>query len=218
MNGLEVKGELAYYLADLKEEGVLKLVKERLDKGEDPLHLMEECQHGMRLVGERYEQGVYYISGLIMAGEIMHQVGDMLLPLLKVKVSGNDKGKILLGTVEGDIHYIGKDIIKVLLRCYGFTVYDIGVDVPPEDFLEKAISLKVDIVGLSCLLNTCYTSMAKTISLIRQEMGNKGPVPGIIIGGIVDEAVCRHVGADFWATDAMTGVRLCQKMVRESKA
>ncbi len=201
-------------LADLREEAVLIEVRQRLEQGDDPLLIAEECQQGVRQVGERYEKGVYYISGLIMAGEIMHQVGDIILPLLKSQVSGNESGRILLGTVEGDIHYIGKDIIKVLLRCYGFTVFDIGVDVPPKEFLAKALEIRPDIVGLSCLLSSCIEAMQATISLLRGEAERLGYVPSFIIGGLVDEQVCRHVGADVWTADAMTGVRLCQQLIR----
>jgi methanogenic corrinoid protein MtbC1 len=214
MKAADIEVELATLLADLREEAVLARVRLRLKEGEDPLRLVEECQQGVRQVGERYERGIYYISGLIMAGEIMHQVGEIILPLLKSRVSGDESGRILLGTVEGDIHYIGKDIIKVLLRCYGFTVFDIGVDVPPKTFLAKTLEIKPDIIGLSCLLNSCFESMRATIEMLRAEAGQAGLDPSFIIGGLVDEQVCRHVVADHWAADAMTGVRLCQQMIR----
>ena len=213
----EIDTELSALLADLHEEAVLAQVRHRLKEGEDPLRLVEESQQGMRRVGERYEKGIYFISGLIMAGEIMHQVGDIILPLLKKRVSGDESGRILLGTVEGDIHYIGKDIIKVLLRCYGFTVFDIGVDVPAQTFLAKALEIKPDIIGLSCLLSSCFESMSATIELLRAEVGKAGLKPSYIIGGLVDEKVCSHVGSDHWAADAMTGVRLCQQMTRKHR-
>jgi methanogenic corrinoid protein MtbC1 len=215
MKATEVESALSTLLADLNEEGVLVQVRRRLEEGEDPLLLVEESQQGMRQVGERYERGIYFISGLIMAGEIMHQVGDIVLPLLKSRVSGDESGTILLGTVEGDIHYIGKDIIKVLLQCYGFTVFDIGVDVPPKTFVAKTLEIKPGIIGLSCLLSSCFESMRATIELLRAEAGRAGLEPSFIIGGLVDEQVCRHVGSDHWAADAMTGVRLCQQMIRQ---
>jgi methanogenic corrinoid protein MtbC1 len=215
MNMAETETDLSFLLADLQEEGVLAEVRRRLEEGEDPLHLVEEFQQGMRLVGERYEKGVYYISGLIMAGEIMHQVGEVVLPLLKSSVSGAESGRILLGTVEGDIHYIGKDIVKVLLRCFGFTVFDLGVDIPPGEFLKKTEEIKPDIVGLSCLLTSSFEAMGATIKLLRKEFGASRTCPSIIIGGgIVDEHVCRHVRADGWANDAMRGVRLCRGLIR----
>ncbi len=206
--------ELSSLLADLQEDGVLAEVRRRIDEGDDLLHIVQECQKGVRLVGERYEQGVYYISGLIMASAIMHEVGDMVLPGLKTLVTGSESGRILLGTVEGDIHYIGKDIIKVLLRCYGFTVFDLGVDVPGREFLAKALDMRPAIVGLSCLIDSAFENMRATIDLLRREAGREGVAPSFIIGGCVDERVCRYVAADQWATDAMTGVRLCQQLIR----
>ena len=205
-------------LADLEEEAVLAEVRRRLGERDDPLAIMEECQKGVRLVGERYAQGTYYISGLIMASAIMHEVGDMVVPVLKSSVVGSESGKILLGTVEGDIHYIGKDIIKVLLRCYGFTVFDLGVDVPPKEFLAKTLEVRPHIVGLSCLLNPAFENMRATIGLLRDETKKSGFAPSFIIGGYVDERVCRHVAADAYATDAMTGVRLCQDLIQKHGA
>ena len=217
MKPVQPERDLHALLADLDEEAVLAQVRRRLRENDDPLSITEECQKGVRLVGERYAQGIYYISGLIMASAIMHEVGDMLLPVLKRRVVGSESGKILLGTVEGDIHYIGKDIIKVLLRCYGFTVFDLGVDVPQKEFLAKTLEIGPHIVGLSCLLNPALENMRATISLLRAETGKNGSVPSVIIGGYVDERVCRYVGADAYATDAMTGVRLCQELIQRHR-
>lgn len=211
MKSSEPQTELSNLIADLNEDAVLNQVEKRINEGVDPLLLMEECQKGIRMVGERYEKGSYFLSGLIMAGEIMHQVGEKVLPLITSRVSGNERGRVLLGTVEGDIHYIGKDIIRVLLSCYGFTVLDIGIDAPPGDFLAKAKEIKPHIVGLSCLLNSSYPPMRTTIELLRSEIR---PVPSFIIGGLVDEQIRVFTGADAWANDAMTGVRLCQQLIQ----
>jgi methanogenic corrinoid protein MtbC1 len=208
----EPQTELSVLIADLQEEEALKQITHLIKEGVDPLLLVDECQKGIRMVGERYEKGVYYLSGLIMAGEILHQTGELLFPLLKSRVSGSESGRILLGTVEGDIHYIGKDIFKVLLRCYGFTVFDIGVDVPPEEFLVKTKETKPHIVGLSCLLHSSYQAMRSTIGLLRAEMK---PAPSFIIGGLVDEQVREFVGADAWANDAMAGIRMCQQLIKK---
>jgi methanogenic corrinoid protein MtbC1 len=206
--------ELSDQLAELNEDAVISLVTKRLKEGADPLNIVEECQKGVRIVGERYEKGIYYISGLIMAGEILNQVGEMVFPLLKSKVSGTDSGIVLLGTVSGDIHYIGKDIVKVLLQCFGFTVTDIGVDVPAKEFLAKTLEIKPNIVGISCLLSSCYNSLVDTIKLIRKEIK---PTPAVIIGGFVDEQACQYIGADAWANDAMTGIRVCQQIMQKHK-
>ena len=161
--------ELSGMLADLKEERVLALVRERMARGADPLDILDACQTGMRMVGQNYEKGIYFISGLIIAGEIMREIGKLILPLLPSRFERNDSGTILLGTVEGDIHFIGKDVFKVLARCHGFQVYDIGVNVPPADFLAAARKIKPRIIGLSCLLSPCFEATRSTIAMIKQE-------------------------------------------------
>jgi methanogenic corrinoid protein MtbC1 len=207
--------KLSAMVADLKEKPVLREVETRLKKGEDPLTIVQECQEGLRLVGERYEQRIYYISGLIMAGEIMHRVGNVIFPLLKSRVSGTESGTILIGTVQGDIHYIGKDIVTALLRCFGFTVIDIGVNVPPQRFLSKAQEIAPDIVGLSCLIHSCYDATRTTVDQLRSLRTKRSRGPALIVGGLVNQEVCDHVGADAWANNAMAGVRLCQQFVRK---
>lgn len=203
---------LAASVADLREVDVLKIVQERIEHGDDALSIIEECQEGMRLVGERYSQRRYYLSGLIMAGDILREVMELVQPTLEERFSGDTSARVLLGTVQGDIHDLGKNIFEMLARCYGFTVHDLGVDVPPARFAEEFRNLKPDIVGLSGLLTASYDPMRETIALLRaQTKPGSAPVP-IIIGGQIDEQVCRYVGADYYVTDAMDGVRLCQRL------
>lgn len=214
MKTVEPETELSALISDLAEDAVLNQVARRIKEGDDPLVLVEECRKGIRLVGERYEQGIYYLSGLIMAGEIMHQVGEMVFPLLKSQVTGSESGRILLGTVEGDIHYIGKDITKVLMHCYGFTVTDLGVNIPPEEFLARAREIEPHIVGLSCLLHSSYKALKSTIDMVRT---GSQKTPSFIIGGLVDEKTRVFTGADAWANDAMVGIRLCQQLIQKHK-
>ncbi len=203
--------ELAEHLADLREETVLSLVRRRLAAGDDPLQVIEECEVGIRLVGERYEQHQYFLSGLIMAGEIFRQVMEMVKPALESHILEQASGRVLLGTVQGDIHDIGKNLVSMLLNCYGFMVIDLGVDVPPAEFVTRTTEIQPDIVGLSGLLTTSYEAMRETVALLRAEAELRHlSFPIIIGGGLVNEEVCRYVGADYWAADAMTGVRLCQ--------
>jgi methanogenic corrinoid protein MtbC1 len=212
----EDQERLITLMAELKEEAVLDLVRQHMADGVDPLVIIDLCHKGMIQVGERYEQQIYFISGLIMAGEIMRQVGQLVLPLIESKITNGDSGSIVLGTVEGDIHFIGKDIFKVLVRGYGFTVHDLGVDVPPSKFLGTIHEFKPDIVGLSCLISGAFRSMGETIDLLKENIP-KGLSPrAYIIGGRVDEFVCKDVGADYWTNDGMKGVRLCQKIMAGS--
>jgi methanogenic corrinoid protein MtbC1 len=205
---------LIHFVADLKEAEALVLVQEQIEQNADPLALVEDCQEGLRIVGERYERREYYLSGLIMAGEIFREVMEILAPIIEVRFSGSASGTILLGTVEGDIHDIGKNNLSLLLTCYGFTVHDLGVDVPPEEFLTQAVRTQPDIIGLSGLLTSSYDSMRDTIQHLRSATDARVASLPIVIGGNqLNEQVCQYVGADAWVTDAMSGVRLCQQLM-----
>jgi methanogenic corrinoid protein MtbC1 len=209
-----VHQQLISELADLNEEVVLQMVQERLEAGDDPLQIIEDCNTGMRLVGERYEQGEFYISGLIMSGEIFREVVELVQPYLK-RLEGNvPLGCILLGTVAGDIHDIGKNLVSMLLACHGFNVIDLGVDVPASVFAMKAAEVKPDIVGLSGLLTASFDGMKETVILLRDEAAKSGlSLPIMIGGGLINDQICQYVNADYWAPDAMSGVRLCQHLL-----
>lgn len=208
--------ELSALMAELQEEAVLNLVRQCLADGVDPLVIIDLCHKGMIQVGEYYEQGRYFISGLIMAGEIMHQVGQLVFPLLASRITNGDSGTIVLGTVEGDIHFVGKDIFKFLVRVHGFTVHDLGVDVPPSQFLAAIHEFKPNIVGLSCLISTVFTSLRDTIAFLKKNIPQYMAPHAYVIGGRVDEIVCKDVEADYWTNDGMKGVRLCQKIMGNS--
>jgi methanogenic corrinoid protein MtbC1 len=218
-NRREIQTALIHHLAELNEQEVLALVQERLNQGDDPLSIVEDCQEGMRRVGERYEQRQYFLSGLIMAGEIFREVMELIQPVIKEYMQRNETGRILIGTVQGDIHDIGKNIQGMLLRCYGFTVYDLGVDVPPDVFVTQATKVKPDIVGLSGLLTSSYDAMLGTITLFRRNPDQTlGSIPIVIGGGSLNDQVCQHVGADYWVVNAMDGVRLCQRLLADNRA
>jgi methanogenic corrinoid protein MtbC1 len=200
-------------LADLRENEALEIVRLRMDRGDDPLQIIEDCQAGMCEVGDRYAQRHYFLSALIMAGEILRQIMEIVLPAVEVKFSGKSSGRVLVGTVQGDIHDLGKNMLLMLLRSYGFSVLDMGVDVPPVKFVEGARAFKPHIIGLSGLITAAYASMRETVGALRAMMAEDGIQLPILLGGQVDEQVCRFVGADYWTTDAMEGVRLCQQLV-----
>jgi methanogenic corrinoid protein MtbC1 len=205
--------DLTQALADLKEDEALEIVRLRLGRGDDPLQIIEDCQAGMREVGERYAQRHYYLSGLIMAGDILREIMELVLPLVEEKFSGHTAGRVLLGTVQGDIHDLGKNLLLMLLRSYGFTVLDLGVDVAPGKFVQEARAFKPHAIGMSGLITAAYPTMRETVIALRAMMAEDGVQIPIMLGGQVDEQVCRFVGADYWSTDAMEGVRLCQRLV-----
>ncbi|MFH1138956.1 MAG: cobalamin-dependent protein [Pseudomonadota bacterium] len=198
-------------LIDLRENEALDEVRRLLREGLDPLKILYCSQEGIRRVGERYQQGRYFISGLIMAGEIQRQVVDLILPRISERIRESHSGRILVGTVRGDIHDIGKNLVCMLLRCHGFEVLDLGVDAPPEEFLAQALEFKPRVVGLSALLTTSHEAILDTVRLLKADPEIMARDVRIIIGGgFIDEKVCRLVGADHWAADAMTGVRYCR--------
>lgn len=208
---------LTTLVAELDEDAVLALVHECIAAGEDPLQIIEACNAGLREVGLKYESGEYFVSGLIMSGEIFREVVEMVQPQLGQRTDEQSSGVVMIGTVSGDIHDIGKNMLGMLLSCYGFTVIDLGVDVPPEDFAQKAIETKPDIVGLSGLITASFERMKETVTAVRQKAAeNQVSFPIIIGGGMVDESICRYVGADYWENDAMSGVRLCMKLKMEN--
>ncbi len=206
-------------LAELEEEAVLALVQKRIAAGDDPLQIIEDCNAGMQLVGQRYEQGEFFVSGLIMSGEIFREVVELVQPLLGQQTRGQSSGTVLVGTVAGDIHDIGKNLTGMLLACYGFNVIDLGVDVPPTVFAAKALELKPDVVGLSGLITASFEAMKTTVAALHtQAQAQRCSFPIVIGGGMIDEQVCRYVGADYWVANAMDGVRLCQRLMEQRPA
>jgi methanogenic corrinoid protein MtbC1 len=213
MSRTKAQSQLVSAIADLNEELALKLIQERLTQNDDPLTLIANCEMGLQQVGERYAQHKYYLSGLIMGGEIFYEVMELIQPAMQNRILGAGSGKILLGTVESDIHDLGKNIFKLLLSCYKLTVYDLGVDVPPQEFLRQADKLQPDILGLSGLVTNAYDSMRKTVRLFRQE-GYQVPI--VIGGGQLSKEVFHYTGADYWVNKADAGVKLCLRLLKQT--
>ncbi len=214
MTDRDLQSRLITAIADLKGDEAIALVREAISRSDDPLMLISNCQEGMRTVGQRYAEHKYYLSGLIMGGQIFSDVMGLIRPIVESRISGNASGKVLLGTVANDIHDLGKNIVNMLLTCHKFTVYDLGVDVPPEEFVKKAGEIKPDLIGLSGLITTAYDSMRDTIALLRKN----GICTPIIIGGSqLDDDVCRYTGADRWVTDANEGLILCKELIAKSR-
>ena len=181
--------------------------------------LLNACQKGMRMVGAMHEKGHYYIAGLIMAGEIMHQALEILRPVMVDKGRAKTFGRILLGTIEGDIHDIGKNLFRDLLGCHGFTVLDLGVDVPPADFVSAESDFRPHLIAASALITDSFPHLRELVRMF-EEAASRGATKQhfiLIGGGQVDERVFRMCGADQWAEDAFAGVRICRKFMTEGK-
>ncbi|MEM2788452.1 MAG: corrinoid protein [Candidatus Bathyarchaeia archaeon] len=195
---------------NLDENRVLGIVEKLLREGTDPSEILEACRKATTIIGERFERGEYFLSELVFASEIFNSVMRVVLPELKRETK--PLGTIVLGTVQGDIHDIGKNIFKAFAEAAGFKVIDLGVDVPPERFVDAVRTHNPDIVGMSGLLTISYESMKKTVNALK-EAGLRDRVRVIVGGGRMDEHVKRYVGADEWADNAMLGIRKCKEML-----
>ena len=211
------KAQLVAQMTDLQIGEVLSQVKAGLEAGDDPLLIVEVCEEGLQHVGELYESGEYFLAGLIMAGEIFRQAMDLIVPYLAISKPGAG-GRVLLGTVQGDIHDMGKNLLGALLRCHGFSVQDLGVDVEPAEFFRQVQATRPEVVGLSGLLTSSFAPMREVVRLVRTSLPPAAQPKAIIVGGAsMNEEACQFIGADFWARDAMHGVRLCQEVLKDRR-
>ena len=206
--------DLTGLIVGMDQRGSLSVIRERLAGGEDPARLMEECRAGMERVGEMYESGEYFVSALIMAGDIFRQAADLLLPLMIAEECPQDPRKVVIATVKGDIHDIGKNIAVTLLEARGFTVVDLGVDVDPELIADTVAAERPDVLGLSCLLTTGLEALRETIGLVRERTaGRERRLPVVIGGTAIDAHTAEYAGADGWCTDAADGMGAIQALV-----
>jgi methanogenic corrinoid protein MtbC1 len=206
-------GDLVNLLADLKEQEALKVVKDRLAAGGDAMKILDDARKGMEIVGKRFSESQYFVPDLVYSGEILKAVTEMVKPKLKQAAGAKKLGKIVFGTVAGDIHDIGKDIVVFMLDVNGFEVYDLGVDVPVQKFVDKIKETKAPIVGLSGFLTLAFDSMKQTIEAI-SGAGLRDKVKIMIGGGQMSEEVRKYTGADAYGKDAMAGVTLAQKWIK----
>jgi len=204
---------LVQALVDMKEAEALQRAKHLLAGGTEPLEILESCSRAMEIVGQRFEKGVYFLPHLMMAGEMLKEISAMIKPLVQEQKAEAKKGRVLIGTVEGDIHDIGKNIVVFLLEANGFEVRDIGINQKPAKFVEAIKEFQPKVVGMSGLLTLAFDSMKKTVEAIK-EAGLRETVRIVIGGGVVTEKIKDYSGADAYAPDAMAGVRLCKEWIR----
>jgi methanogenic corrinoid protein MtbC1 len=204
--------DLARTLAELKEAEVLKIVKDRLSAGEEPLKILDDARRGMEIVGKRFADSEYFIPDLVYSGEILKGVTELVKPRLTKATETKRLGKIVFGTVAGDIHDIGKDIVVFMLDVNGFEVYDLGVDVPAQKFIDKIKESGAPIVGLSGFLALAFDSMKDTVEAIKRA-GLRDKIKIMIGGGQMSDEIKKYTGADAYGKDAMAGVALAKKWV-----
>jgi methanogenic corrinoid protein MtbC1 len=208
----EQEQQLVTWLSDMNEDDAFALAKKMLlEEGANPFRVLELCRTAMDIVGKRFEQGEYFLPELVLAGEMLDNIGAIAKPLIKQSPGGEPKklARVLIGTVHGDLHDIGKNIVTFMLDINGFEVKDIGIDVPVKTFIDEIAAFKPDVVGLSGFLTLAFDSMKETIEAIA-DAGMRDKLKIMIGGGQVDEAVRSYTGADAFGTTAVEAVSLCK--------
>ncbi|MFZ5570703.1 MAG: cobalamin-dependent protein [Thermodesulfobacteriota bacterium] len=194
------------------ESALLATVDEALSRGINPAEIIAQgLSAGLGIVGDHFEKGQFFLPELMLSGDLMKKALDKLRPHM---VSGNQQssGKILLGTIEGDIHYIGKNIFSAVLEGDGYEIHDLGVDVPPTVFLEKAKEIEPDVIGMSALISIAVSKIAEAVNLLR----DNGIQSKILVGGAaLTEGNAKTVGADAYAFDAWQGLRFVRKQTNK---
>ena len=199
-------------VTQMKESEALAIAQELLDSNAEPVKILDVCTQAMEEVGKRFEEGVYFLPELMMAGEMLKQISEMVKPHLTGQIESEKMGRVLIGTVQGDIHDIGKDIVTFLLEVNGFEVKDIGIDVPPATFVDAIRDFNPQVVGMSGLLTLAFDSMKDTVEAI-SEAGLRDDVKIIIGGGQMSDKISDYAGADACAKDAMDGINRIKEWI-----
>ena len=209
----EKNKQLVEAIAEMREDEAVELAREMLDAGYDPLTLLGHCREAMEIVGKRYEEGEYFLPELMLAGEMLNTIGDIAKPLITDAGPAKESaGTVLIGTVHGDLHDIGKNIVTFMLDINGFNVIDLGIDVPITDFIENIKTHKPQVIGLSGFLTLAFDSMKETIDAIGAA-GLRDDIKIMIGGGQVDETVQKYTQADAYGLNAMDAVSLCKQWI-----
>jgi methylmalonyl-CoA mutase cobalamin-binding domain/chain len=209
--------ELAAALVELRRDEVLNRVKALAERGDDPARILEESRRGMSMVGDRFQSGEFYLAEMMLAAEIFKGVVSILDPYMERVRPPKPLAKVVLATMKGDIHDLGKDIVATLLRAQGFEVHDLGVDVLPAVFVEKVKEVEPEFAGFSALITSAFASMKEASELL-VESGLRDRLKLMVGGGVTTPTVREHIGADFQTLDAMEGVNYCLKEIGAEKA
>src|SRR5512137_1586722 len=199
--------DLVKALADLKEKEALEIVQSRLKAGDAPLRILDDARKALEIVGKRFSDCEYFIPDLVYSGEILKQITDMVKPKITKGQEVKRLGKVVVGTVAGDIHDIGKDIVVFMLDVNGYEVIDLGVDVPAQKFVDKIKETNAPVVALSGFLTLAFDSMKDTVEAIKKA-GLRNKVKIMIGGGQIDEEIQKYTTADAYGRDAMAAVAI----------
>lgn len=199
-------------LIELNEPEVMDILEKRLNAGEEPLEILNDVKRAMDEVGNRFEKGLYFVADLMMAGEILNRLTESIKPYLKREERSDYIGTMVIGTVKGDIHDIGKDIVTTMFEANGFRVIDLGVDVSPERFVVSVREFEPQILGLSALLTSAFKFMKETVEALSKN-GLRDKIRIIIGGGTIDDKVKEYVGADAFCRDPVEAIKLAREWV-----
>lgn len=206
---------LTQAIVEMEEDKAMALTRQLLETGTAPLAIFEAYQNALIAVGKRFEEGVYFIPELILSGNMMNEAMEIIKPHLAGQKTRDDRqkiGKIVIATIEGDIHDIGKNIVATLLELNGFEVKDLGVDVAKDRIISEAREFGADIIGLSGLLTLAFDPMKELVEELEAE-GLRHKIKVIIGGGQMDAQVRDYVGADAFVVDAVSGIKFCKEWV-----
>lgn len=201
--------ELIDAITDMREEDALQIANDLLDAGVSPLAILDDCRTAMDVVGKRFECGESFIPELILAGEMLAQISAVVKPRLQEAQTTKKIGTVVLGTVQGDIHDIAKDIVGFMLDINGFEVIDLGVDVPVQKFVDTVRESGAKVVALSGFLTLAFDPMKDTVAAIKA--AGFTDVKIMIGGGQIDEQVRLYTGADKYGKDAIAAVNMAKE-------
>ena len=203
--------KLTELVIELEVDDIAEAVKEALNEGKDAFEILNSLTKGMDEVGRRYEEKEYYLTELVLAGETMKEAFNILRPALAATGKAEDKVKIILATVKGDNHDIGKNILGSLLLSSGFELYDLGMDVDENTIIEKVKETGADVIALSTLL-TMTVEHIKVVHEALQAAGLRDKVKLIVGGAPLNMELAKRLGADDFADDAVDGVRHIKRL------
>ncbi|UWG96308.1 cobalamin-dependent protein [Dehalobacter sp. DCM] len=206
---------LTQAVGNLEEEKVMEMLERFVQSnptGQEAHDVVTACQEGMSLVGDLFEKGDYFVGDLIFAGELLSESINILKPVIG-STNSEKIGKIVLGTVHGDLHDIGKNIFRSMAEAAGFEVCDIGIDQSVDAFVQKVKEVNPDIVGMSGVLTLALEAMKETVDGLK-EAGLRDRVKIVIGGNPVTKESCEQIGADAFTTNAAEGVKICKMFVK----
>ncbi|MBW2288440.1 MAG: cobalamin-dependent protein [Deltaproteobacteria bacterium] len=209
--------KLTTAIVELDRDAVPALVTQRLEAGDDPLEILGDCRTGMTMVGERFQEGEYFLGELLVSAELFKQAVELLDPHLVDGEGDKSAGVIVLATMRGDIHDLGKNIFATLLRAHSFEVHDLGVNIEPTQLVDEVQQIKPDFVGFSSLITTSFDSTRQAIEML-EDKGLRAGLKLMLGGGVTTPGLAKHLGVDFQTLDAASGVTYCLEKAAAAEA